>query len=71
MKRSKTYGNGLHKYEIINIEKNMKIDTNEFADIHGVKLEEVPYIDKWPDYATLCKPDHTIYWCQILTFLKY
>ena len=71
MQRPKTHGNGLHKYEIINIEKNMKIDTNEFADIHGVKLEEVPYIDKWRDYVALCKPNRPVYWCQILTFLIY
>ena len=71
MQRPKTHGNGLHKYEIINIEENMKIDTNESADIYGVKLEEVPYIDKRRDYAALCKPNQPVYWCQILTFPKY
>ena len=71
MEMPKTYENGSHKYEVFNIKANLKIDTIENADFHGVKIEDAPYIEKRRDCVRLCKPNRSIFWCQILTFLKY
>ena len=71
MEMPKTHKNGLHKYGVFNIKANLKNDTNENADFHGVKIEDAPYIEKRRDYVRLCKPNRSIFWCRILTFLKY
>ena len=39
MEMPKTHKNGLHKYGVFNIKANLKIDTIENADFHGVKIE--------------------------------
>ena len=71
MKRPKIHKKGLHKSKILNIKVNLKNDTIENADFHGVKIEETPYIDNWQDYAQLCKLIQLVLWCQILTFFIY
>ena len=67
----KTHENGIHKNKIFNIKANPKIDTNKNTDFDGVKIEKAPYIEKRQDYVRLCKSNRPVYWCQILTFLKY
>jgi hypothetical protein len=42
----KIHENDLHKLCVLNIKANLKNDTIENADFHGVKIEETPYVEK-------------------------